>query len=236
MRFYNTLSGIKEEFHPSDAAVKLYVCGITPYAPSHIGHAMFSIVFDVIRRYLEFKGYKVKHVQNFTDIDDKMIKSASEQGITTRELSEKYIEAYLEEIQTLNVLPAHMYPKATQEIAKIIDIIESLGSYVEDDDGDDPRVEGSLAVSRSFGDNEFGINVVSKEPDVKCIKLNTIKKGDIVIVASDGLWDGISNKDAIQTALIMKKKEKSNFDICRMLVKMAKPNTDDNITVLVLSF
>lgn len=126
MRFYNTLSGLKEEFHPSDAAVKLYVCGITPYAPSHIGHAMFSIVFDVIRRYLEFKGYEVKHVQNFTDIDDKMIKAASEQGITTRELSEKYIEAYLEEIQTLNVLPAHIYPKATQEITKIIDIIESL--------------------------------------------------------------------------------------------------------------
>ncbi len=126
MKFYNTLSGLKEDFHPSDTTVKLYVCGITPYAPSHIGHAMFSIVFDVIRRYLEFKGYEVKHVQNFTDIDDKMIKASSEEGITTTELSERYIEAYLREIHTLNVLPAHVYPKATQEIDKIIDIIESL--------------------------------------------------------------------------------------------------------------
>ena len=92
MKLYNTLSGKKEPFSVADSKVKMYVCGVTPYAASHIGHAMFSVVFDVVRRYLEFRGYEVDHVQNFTDIDDKMIRSASELGISTEELAESNIE------------------------------------------------------------------------------------------------------------------------------------------------
>ena len=126
MRLYNTLSGNKETFTSADDKVRMYVCGITPYAPSHIGHAMFSVVFDVVRRYLEFRGYEVKHVQNFTDIDDKMIKAASEKGITTEELAEINIDAYLAETDALNILRAHEYPRATLEIPKIVEMIETL--------------------------------------------------------------------------------------------------------------
>ena len=126
MKLYNTLSGEKEEFSISDSKVRMYVCGVTPYAPSHIGHAMFSVVFDVVRRYLEFKGYEVNHVQNFTDVDDKMIQAASELGVSTSELAESNIQAYLEELAALNVLPAHSYPRATQEIPTILEMIGAL--------------------------------------------------------------------------------------------------------------
>ena len=126
MKLYNTLTGNREEFSTSDGKVRMYVCGITPYSASHIGHAMSSVAFDIVRRYLEFKGYEVIHVQNFTDIDDKMIMTAANQGITIGELAERNIQAYLDEMDTLNVLRAHNYPRATQEIPKILDIIESL--------------------------------------------------------------------------------------------------------------
>ena len=126
MKLYNTLTGNREEFSTSDGKVRMYVCGITPYSASHIGHAMFSVAFDVVRRYLEFKGYEVNHVQNFTDIDDKMIMTAADLGISIGELAERNIQAYLDEMDTLNVLRAHNYPRATQEIPKMLDIIESL--------------------------------------------------------------------------------------------------------------
>lgn len=126
MRLYNTLSGEKEEFKTSDGNVRMYVCGITPYAPSHIGHAMMSVVFDVVRRYLEYKGYTVTHIQNFTDVDDKIIQAANEIGISTNELAETNIRQYLEEMDALNVLRAHQYPRATTEISAIVEMIESL--------------------------------------------------------------------------------------------------------------
>ena len=126
MKLYNTLSGRKEEFTTSDGNVRMYVCGITPYAPSHIGHAMMSVVFDVVRRYLEFKGYAVVHIQNFTDVDDKIIQAANDIGISTDELSETNIRQYLEEMDALNVLRAHTYPRATTEIPAIVNMIESL--------------------------------------------------------------------------------------------------------------
>ena len=126
MKLYNTLSGEKEDFHTADGKVRMYVCGITPYAPAHIGHAMFAVVFDVVRRYLELKGYQVGYVQNFTDIDDKMIHAAAEMGISTDELAERHIESYLEEMQALSVLPADIYPRATREIPKIQEMIEVL--------------------------------------------------------------------------------------------------------------
>ena len=138
MKLYNTLSGRKEDFTTPDGNVRMYVCGITPYAPSHIGHAMMSVVFDVVRRYLEFKGYAVTHIQNFTDVDDKIILAANDLGIPTTELAESNIRQYLEEMDALNVLRAHTYPRATTEIPAIVDMIESLEmqGYAYNVDGD----------------------------------------------------------------------------------------------------
>ena len=127
MKLYNTLSGKKEEFTaPPNGKVGMYVCGITPYAPSHIGHAMMSVVFDVVRRYLEYKGFSITHIQNFTDVDDKIIQAANDIGISTTELAEANIKQYLEEMDALNVLRAHTYPKATTEIPAILDMISAL--------------------------------------------------------------------------------------------------------------
>ena len=126
MKLYSTLSGKKETFTTPDGKVRMYVCGITPYAPSHIGHAMMSVVFDVVRRYLEYKGYDITHIQNFTDIDDKIIQAANDIGISTTELAETNIKQYHEEMDALNVLRAHSYPRATTEIPAIISMIKSL--------------------------------------------------------------------------------------------------------------
>ena len=126
MKLYNTLTRQKEEFTAPDGKVKMYVCGITPYSASHIGHAMFSIVFDVVRRYLEHKGYEIQHIQNFTDIDDKMIAAANARGITVEELAEENIQQYLEETEELNILRAHEYPRATREIPRIVSMIKGL--------------------------------------------------------------------------------------------------------------
>lgn len=126
MKLYSTLSRTIETFSTEDGKVGMYVCGLTPYAPSHVGHAMQAVVFDVVRRYLEFKGYQVKHIQNFTDVDDKMIQAAKDTGISITELSEANIELYLKEMAALNVLPAHSNPRATKEMPKIIEMIKAL--------------------------------------------------------------------------------------------------------------
>src|SRR3972149_5522911 len=111
MKITDTLSGKKEEFKPIGDVVTMYVCGINPYADSHIGHAMSYIIFDVVRRYLEFRGYKVKHVENVTDIEDNIIATANRLGIPLRELTEKYTQRSLEDMDSLNILRAHIYPK-----------------------------------------------------------------------------------------------------------------------------
>jgi cysteinyl-tRNA synthetase len=126
MKVFNTLARNKEEFCPRDEVVTMYVCGVTVYDECHIGHAMSYIVFDVIRRYLEFRGYRVKYVQNFTDIDDKIIDRATQVGVTAPELANKYVVRYFEDMDALNIWRADIYPKATEEIPKIIEIIESL--------------------------------------------------------------------------------------------------------------
>jgi len=126
MKVFNTLSGQKEEFSPRGDEVKMYVCGVTPYDDAHIGHAMSYIVFDVIRRYLQFKGYKVKYVQNITDIDDKIIDRAGRLGISASELAGKYTDSYFEDMDALNVGQADIYPRATDEIPKIIEVIQGL--------------------------------------------------------------------------------------------------------------
>ncbi len=126
MRVYNTLSGQKEEFIPQSDEVKMYVCGVTPYSDAHIGHAMSYIIFDVIRRYLQFRGYKVKYVQNITDIDDKIIERANRLGVSTHELAEKYSSSFFEDMDALNIGRADIYPRATGEIPKMIEVIQGL--------------------------------------------------------------------------------------------------------------
>jgi cysteinyl-tRNA synthetase len=126
MKIYNTLSARLEEFTPAADPVTVYVCGVTPYDDSHVGHALSYIVFDVLRRYLEYKGLHVRHVQNFTDIDDKLIARAAVANTTVAELAGRFIERYLDDMRDLNVLPATVYPRATEEIDKIVEIIGTL--------------------------------------------------------------------------------------------------------------
>ncbi len=126
MKVFNTLSGRKEDFLPQGDVVKMYVCGVTPYDDAHIGHAMSYIIFDVIRRYLKFQGYQLKYVQNITDIDDKIIARANSQSIPAGELARKYSQAFLEDMTDLNVEPADIYPYATGEIPKILEVVQGL--------------------------------------------------------------------------------------------------------------
>jgi cysteinyl-tRNA synthetase len=138
MRLYDTLSGQLHDFDSPNGQVRMYVCGITPYSSSHIGHAMSAVSFDVVRRYLEFRGFNVKHVQNFTDIDDKMIAAANERGIEVSDLAYANIQEYIDAMGSLNVAPAHEYPRATQEIDTIVEIIQTLidKGYAYDVEGD----------------------------------------------------------------------------------------------------
>ncbi len=139
MKLYNTLTSEARQFVPADdKCVKMYVCGVTPYSATHVGHALSYVVFDVLRRYLEYLGYQVRHVQNFTDVDDKIIQRAQEQNIPVEELAEQYIEDFFRTMDALNVQRAHIYPRATQEIAPIIDTIRNLvdKGYAYAADGD----------------------------------------------------------------------------------------------------
>ncbi len=127
MKVYNTLTRKKEEFIPIDKnEVKMYSCGPTVYDYFHIGNARPFIVFDTMRRYLEYCGYKVKFVQNFTDIDDKMIKRAYDEGITVKELGERFINEYFEDASALGIDRATVHPKATENIDAIIEIVKKL--------------------------------------------------------------------------------------------------------------
>src|SRR5579884_2405393 len=103
MRITDTLTQRKQALAPAGEEVLLYVCGVTPYAESHIGHAMSYIVFDVLRRFLEFSGYRVRHVQNFTDIDDKLIERANQRGVAVSELASRYIAEYFRDMDELNI-------------------------------------------------------------------------------------------------------------------------------------
>ena len=127
MRLFNTLTGKEELFEPHDGKiVKMYVCGVTPYSSTHVGHALSYVVFDTLRRYLEFLGYEVKHVQNFTDVDDKIIERANEEGITGNQLTDRFINDFFATMDRLNVQRADSYPRATQEIPQIITTITTL--------------------------------------------------------------------------------------------------------------
>ncbi|HEU5424789.1 MAG TPA: cysteine--tRNA ligase, partial [Nitrolancea sp.] len=123
----NTLSGRKEPLETIEPGkVRMYVCGPTVYAQAHIGHAMSATVFDVIKRYLEYRGYEVVHAQNFTDVDDKIIQRAHELGIPPERLAEQLIHEWLDETAALNIQPATVYPRATHEIDTIITMVAEL--------------------------------------------------------------------------------------------------------------
>ena len=140
MRIFNTMTRKKEEFVPADRnEVKMYACGPTVYNYIHIGNARPLIIFDTMRRYLEYRGYKVKFVQNFTDVDDKMIKRANEEGITVTELAQRFIGEYFTDAKALGVHEATVHPRATENIDAIIDIIKKL-----EDNGYAYNVDGNV--------------------------------------------------------------------------------------------
>ncbi len=138
MKITNTLGGQKEEFTPSGDVVRFYVCGMTPKFHPHVGHARIFVAADVMRRYLEYRGYRVHHVQNFTDIDDKIIARAADEGESAAEVAKKYSDSYFDAMDRLNVLRAHEYPTVTGVMAGIIEFVQALiergYAYVADGD------------------------------------------------------------------------------------------------------
>jgi cysteinyl-tRNA synthetase len=139
LRIYSTLSRQKEDFQTIEPGkVSMYVCGPTVYDKAHVGHAMSALVFDIIRRYLEYRGYKVQHAMNYTDVDDKIINKANQLGVDPIKLAEKYIDEFSKHLVDLNILPATVYPRATHEIPYIIKLVTQLGEegYAYEVDGD----------------------------------------------------------------------------------------------------
>ena len=127
LKVYNTLSRKKEEFTTIESGkVRMYVCGPTVYDKAHVGHAMSALVFDIIRRYLTFKGYEVRHIMNYTDVDDKIIQRANVMNVDPFELAEGYIREFDHHLDDLNILPATFNPRATGEIGNIIELVEGL--------------------------------------------------------------------------------------------------------------
>ena len=127
IKVYNTLTQKKEEFIPrKEGEVSIYVCGVTPYSDAHLGHARPSVVWDVIRKYFRSRGYKVTLVQNFTDVDDKIIVRSQETGIPALDISGKYIEEYLRDMDELGVERADFYPKVSEHITEIVELVETL--------------------------------------------------------------------------------------------------------------
>ncbi len=139
LKIYNTLTGKKEPFEPiAPKTVRMYVCGVTVYDYCHIGHARSALIFDVLRRYLEYSGYAVTFVKNFTDVDDKIIKRANERGVSCSAITSEFIEAYYQDMDKLGTKRATVEPKATEHIADIIQLTEQLVkkglAYVVDGD------------------------------------------------------------------------------------------------------
>ncbi|WML36289.1 cysteine--tRNA ligase [Clostridium sp. OS1-26] len=139
MKVFNTMTRRKEEFIPlTEGEVKMYVCGPTVYNFFHIGNARTFVVFDTVRRYFEYRGYKVKFIQNFTDIDDKMIKRANEENITVKELGDRFIKEYYKDADNLNIERATVNPRATEYIGEIISFVKDLidKGYAYETNGD----------------------------------------------------------------------------------------------------
>ena len=126
MLLYNSMTNRKEEFAPEGASVKIYACGPTVYDYFHIGNGRSFLIFDTLRRYLEFKGYQVEFVQNFTDVDDKMINRANQEKISIGQLAERFISEYYHDADGLNIKRATVNPRATENIDHIIEMISAL--------------------------------------------------------------------------------------------------------------
>ena len=127
IRFYNTINRKKVEFEPiTPGTVKLYTCGPTVYDTAHIGNFRTFLFEDLLKRFLIFKGYEVYHVMNITDVDDKTIKRANIEGRTINELTLQYTEEFMNDIESLKILPANKYPRATDHIAEMIQMIQTL--------------------------------------------------------------------------------------------------------------
>ncbi len=182
MKLYNTLTGKKEEFVPIEPGkVKMYVCGPTVYDYIHIGNARPYVIFDTIRRYLEYKGYEVNYVQNFTDVDDKIIKKANAEGVESTVISERYIAEALKDAEGLNVEPATKNPKVTEEMDYIIEMIQTII-----DKGHAYEVNGSVFFdTKSFKDygKLSGKNIDDLEAGAR-IEVDTQKKNPMDFV----LW------------------------------------------------
>lgn len=184
MRIFNTMSKTKEEFVPVDEnEVKIYACGPTVYNYIHIGNARPLCVFDVLRRYMEYRGYNVKFVQNFTDIDDKIINRANEEGTTFEEVSKKYIEEFWTDAHGLNFKDATIHPKATENIDEIIEIIKTL-----EENGYAYAVNGDVYF-RTLKFDEYG--KLSHQPIEDLVSGARIAVGDIKENPLDfALWKG----------------------------------------------
>ncbi len=182
MKLYNTLTRQKEEFVPLEPGkVKMYVCGPTVYDYIHIGNARPYVIFDTIRRYLEYKGYSVNYVQNFTDVDDKIIKKANAEGVDSKVISERYIAEALKDAEGLNVEPATKNPKVTEEMDYIIDMIQTIINK-----GHAYEVNGSVFFdTKSFKDygKLSGKNIDDLEAGAR-IEVDTQKKNPMDFV----LW------------------------------------------------
>lgn len=171
MKVYNSLTRTKEEFVPmSKDEVKIYVCGPTVYNFFHLGNARPFVVFDTLRRYMEYIGYKVNFVQNFTDVDDKIINRAKEEGLTAPEVSEKYIEEYFKDTKAINVREATTHPKVSENIPQIIEFVQTLidKGYAYEVEGDvyySPRkFEGYGKLSKqNIEDLEAGARIMIEE-------------------------------------------------------------------------
>lgn len=139
IQVYNTLTRKKESFKTLQPdMVSMYVCGPTVYDKAHVGHAMSALVFDIIRRYLEYRGFEVKHVTNYTDVDDKIIQRAAVESVDPIEIAQRYIDEFDQHLKDLNILPAFQYPRATEEINSIVESVADLveKGYAYDIDGD----------------------------------------------------------------------------------------------------
>jgi len=191
MRIYNTLTGKKEEFVPiEEGKVKIYVCGPTVYNYFHIGNARPFVVFDTLRRYFLYRGYEVKFVQNFTDVDDKIINKAREEGCTAPEVSEKYIKEYYDDAKALNVIKADVHPKVSEHIDDIIKFVQTLidKGYAYEVDGD---VYYSTRKFKDYG-KLSGQNVDDLEAGAR-IAVGEVKKDPIDFA----LWKAQKEPDEI---------------------------------------
>jgi cysteinyl-tRNA synthetase len=189
VKLYNSMTREKEEFIPiENGKVRMYACGPTVYNFIHVGNARPLIVFDVLRRYLEYKGYRVNFVQNFTDVDDKIIKRANEEGISSGEVAAKYTDEYFTDAKGLGVLPATAHPRATESIPEIIELVETLiqEGYAYESGGDVYFRTGKFKdygrLSRQpLEDLEFGARVdvnESKEAPMDFARWKAAKPGE----------------------------------------------------------